>query len=302
SLIDGSYQLRARSIASGTISDTTPAAITFTLDTVAPLTPTVITPNGGITIVSPAPIFVWSSGGNPTRFEINLDGITTSVNSPLTATQLNVSDGLHQWRVRAFDAATNASGWSDIAQFHSTSFKSYLPMTLKEFAEVIPPDNNLTCTSVIPNGDFETGNWLPEWQSLSQNPIPGVVTTNVYSGSTSARVGAAPGALAISTGFSSIQQLVAIPANALTATLSFAYNLYSGDTINDLQYVAVLSSGPIEFLIYQRSNDQTWRTSQFDLLPYAGQPIDLRFSASNNTIGGSTGMLVDDVVLKVCTP
>ncbi len=303
SLLDGSYLLRARSIASGTISDTTPAAVTFTLDTVAPLTPTLITPTGSISIVAVTPTFVWSSGGNPDRFEIAVDGITTSLNSPVTSTHLYVPDGVHQWRVRAFDAASNTSGWSDLAQFQSTSIKSYLPVILQQYQAGSPP-SAVTCTNVITNGDFETGNWSPQWSSWSQNPLPGVVTSNVNAGNYSARVGVAPGSSATGTGFSSIQQLVTIPANALTATLSFARYSYSTDTIHDLQYVAVLnpSNAVLEYLVFEYSNQQVWTSFTADLLPYVGQSINLRFSAKNTNLGSTTGMLIDNVVLNVCTP
>jgi hypothetical protein len=303
-LADGVYALRARALVSSTLIDATPSAVTFTLDTVAPLTPTLIAPTGGITIATFAPTFSWSSsGGDPARFEINLDEVTTTLNSPLTSTQLVVAAGDHHWRVRAFDAASNASAWSEVAQFQVNGQLLYLPIVTQNFSSNIYTTTP-TCNNVILNGDFETGNWSPQWQALSQNPMPGVVILNRYNGNFSARVGVAPEATASAIGFSSIQQAITIPVNALTATLSFAHFSYSTDVLHDLQYAAVLNSSNavLEYLVYERSNDQVWQTFGGDLLTYAGQSIRLRFSAYNANIGGTTGLLVDDVVVTVCTP
>jgi N-acetylmuramoyl-L-alanine amidase len=179
----------------------------------------------------------------------------------------------------------------------------YLPIILQNFSADILTTTP-TCNNMILNGDFETGNWSPQWQSLAQNPMPGVVASTVYSGNYSARVGVAPDALAGVTGFSSIQQPITIPVNALTATLTFARYAYSTDTAHDLQYAAVLNSSNavLEFLVYERSNDQLWQTFAGDLLTYAGQAIQLRFSTLNSYVGNTTGLLVDDVVLTLCTP
>jgi N-acetylmuramoyl-L-alanine amidase len=298
-LNDGAYALRARAIAPGPITDTTPAAITFTLDTIAPATPTLITPTNSISIVAVAPTFQWTGGGNPDRFEVELDGVTHNLNGPALSATIIVTDGLHHWRVRAFDAANNVSGWSTIGTFSTSSIKTYLPIVLKNYAaEALLPAP--ACSNVLANGGFETGN-LSGWSSLSQNPPPVIVATPVFSGSFAARVGASDVSSIIS-GYSSVQQAVTIPTTALTATLSFERYRYSGDA-SDLQYVAVLSGTTVlDYLVYDRVNDPNWQSGQFDLLPYIGQSINLRFGVYNNGTGGSTGLVVDDVMLRVCVP
>jgi hypothetical protein len=302
-LADGAYALRARARVSDLLVDDTPSAITFTMDTVAPLTPTLITPTGGISLTSIAPTFSWLSDGDPTHFEINLDDVTTTLNSPLTSTQLAVGVGTHQWRVRAIDAASNASAWSERESFQVDRLLAYLPIVLQNYsAEILT--GTPTCNNVIVNGDFETGDWSPQWQLGAATSMPGVITSTVYAGSTSARVGVAPDAVAGAIGFSSIQQFVAIPSNALTATLTFARYAYSTDPAHDLQYVAVVApnNAVLDYLVYERSNAQVWQTFVGDVLTYAGQSIGLRFSAKNSNLGGTTGLLFDDVVLMVCTP
>jgi N-acetylmuramoyl-L-alanine amidase len=176
------------------------------------------------------------------------------------------------------------------------SNKTYLPLLLKNFTGNPPL---ITCADVIVNGGFETGD-LTGWTISAPNPLSGVVNTPVYSGSWAMRVGA-PDTSSVVTGYSSIQQAVTLPANALTATLFFARYRYSGDA-NDLQYVAVVNGAGVTYLVSEHVADPNWLASQFDLTPYIGQNIDVRFSVFNNGAGGSTGLLVDDVKLLVCAP
>jgi hypothetical protein len=149
------------------------------------------------------------------------------------------------------------------------------------------------------NGDFETGD-LTDWVTLAANPLASVMTGTVYAGQFAARVGKLDANGSI-TGFSSIQQDVIIPADALTATVSFARYRYSND-LADLQDVAVISGTAVNYLILEHVNDPQWVTAQFNLLPYAGQTIGLRFSAWNKTAASITGLMVDDVKLNVCVP
>ncbi|HZY42150.1 MAG TPA: N-acetylmuramoyl-L-alanine amidase, partial [Anaerolineae bacterium] len=94
-LSDGMYALRAR--ASGPFTDTTPAAITFTVDTIAPDVPTLITPTNDVALLAVAPQFSWTTGGQPDRFDVQLDAITHTLMSATPGAQLVVTDGVHQW-------------------------------------------------------------------------------------------------------------------------------------------------------------------------------------------------------------
>jgi N-acetylmuramoyl-L-alanine amidase len=298
-LADGDYQLKARAIEAGTISDTTPAVISFTLDTVSPTIPALITPTGGITAASAAPTFVWTGGGSPSGFDFELDGVAEVLSSPALSVTRSVTAGLHTWRVRAFDRAGNYSLWSAQATFIAPQIKVYLPLIAKDFAPVAPPAP--TCYDAITNGGFESG--LAGWTSLALNPPPAVVTQPVAGGAQSLRVGSAMTTTSLYTGFSSAQQSVSIPASALTATLEFQRYRISGDVVNDLQYVGVFSgTSLLDYLVYEKVNDPTWIGAQFDLLEYAGQSINLRFSVKNDGAGGATGLYVDGVSVQVCTP
>ena len=229
-----------------------------------------------------------------------MDGITQTLNSPALSAALVVTDGAHQWRVRAFDRAGNQSGWSNYGAFSTSSLKSYLPLLLKNYAAPQPP-SAATCTDSIVNGGFESGN-LNGWSRPSQNPPAAIITANVYRGGYAARVGAATTSdLITQPSYSSLQQNLSVPANAITATLSFARYSYSGDA-SDLQYVVVLSGTSTDYLVFDRVNDPQWLSGTFDLLEYAGQTITLRFGAYNNGSGGTTGMALDDVHTQICVP
>jgi N-acetylmuramoyl-L-alanine amidase len=299
-LNDGLYALRARAVVAGSIVDPSPAAITFTLDTVPPTVPTLITPTNGIILATVAPLFQWTGGGNPAGFDLRIDGLTTTLHSPaLSATDV-VTNGLHQWQVRAFDAAGNLSGWSATGTFNTTLQKVFLPVVLKNSqASTSQP----MCYNALVNGGFESGDFTG-WSRPSQNPPGAIVTDTVFSGSYAARVGAATISDAITTtSYSSIRQSITIPADAISATLSLARYRWSGDTSGDRQYLAVLRSGqPTDYLFSEGAADTRWNTISFDLKSYAGQDIDLLFSVKNDGLGGTSGMALDNVQTEICVP
>jgi hypothetical protein len=299
-LSDDAYALRARMVVPGPVFDPTPAAITFTLDTAAPSTPAILSPTNGVALFAVAPLFQWTGGGDPSGFTIELDGITQTLNSPALSAALVVTDGMHQWRVRASDRAGNRSGWSNYGTFSTSSLKTYLPLILQNYAPPQPP-SAATCTDNVANGGFESGDFSG-WSRLSQNPPAAIITDPVYSGDYAARVGAATTSDSITEpSYSSAQQDLSIPADAITATLSFARYRYSGDA-SDLQYVVVLSGTGTDYLVFDRVNDPQWLSGTFDLLEYAGQTITVRFGAYNNGSGGTTGMAIDDVHTQICVP
>ncbi len=301
-LSDGTYALRAQAMAPGPIVDPTPAAITFTLDTVAPATPAIVSPTNDVALIAVAPLFQWTGGGDPSGFTLELDSRQQTLNSPAPNATLVVSDGLHQWRVRAFDRAGNQSNWSDWGTFRTSSLKSYLPMISTNYAAPQPP-LTVVCGDDIANGGFETGD-LSGWTIAAANPPPQITAATVHAGSYALRVGAASVADSITQpSYSSVQQMISLPANAVTATLSFERYRYSGDA-TDLQYVYVVTPGGglPDYLVYDRVHDPQWVPGTFDLLGYAGQTVTLRFSVYNNGSGGTTGMAIDDVQTRICVP
>jgi N-acetylmuramoyl-L-alanine amidase len=300
-LSDGAYALRAQATASsGSIVDPTPAAITFTLDTAAPVAPTIISPTNGVALIAIAPQFQWTGGGDPAGFHLQVDGVTTTLNSPALSATRVVTEGNHQWRVRAFDRAGNQSDWSAMGTFSTSALKVYLPLIVKDYAATQAPPA-VACTDYIVNGGFEAGN-LSGWSVAAPNPPPQITTTTTHGGAYAVRAGAATTADSIAQpSYSSVQQAISLPANAVMATLSFDRYRYSGDT-TDLQYVVILSGSGTDYLVFDRVHNPQWLSGKFDLIEYAGQTITLRFGAYNNGSGGTTGMIIDDVMTQICVP
>ncbi len=176
----------------------------------------------------------------------------------------------------------------------------YLPVILNGFVPEPP-----TCYEALTNGDFESGRFAPAWSPLAQNPPPAIVMDTVRSGSYAARVGAATTSDPMTqTSYSSFEQVFSLPANALTATLSFARYRWSGDVISDTQYIVVIDQvGQTHYLTSEHVHDPAWVVSEFDLTPYVGQTIKLWFGVVNKgDHNGSTGMAIDDVQAQICAP
>ncbi len=180
----------------------------------------------------------------------------------------------------------------------------HLPVILNNYQSPEPPPEPV-CSDIVINGGFESGDFAPGWSPLSPNPRPTVVTSPVASGTYALRIGAATSSDPITqTSYSSIEQALNIPANALTATLSFARYRWSGDVISDTQYIVIVDqAGQAHYLISERVDDPTWVTADFDLLAYAGQSIKLWFGVVNKgDNNGSTGLAIDDVQTQICVP
>lgn len=130
SLGEDVYTLRARAV--GVVSTTTPAQVSFMLDATPPLTPTLITPTGGITLTQLKVGLQWSPPedvGSPLAYHVVLDGVIWGVaGTQYTVTALS---GAHYWLVRAVDAAGNIGPWSATETFTVVLQHVYLPLVLK---------------------------------------------------------------------------------------------------------------------------------------------------------------------------
>jgi len=151
-------------------------------------------------------------------------------------------------------------------------------------------------------------------------------TESRHSGARSARIGilqASDNQFA----YSSAQQTLAIPSDAVSVTLSLWWNALSGEgdlppvmagaaelaqaaagerpdegLAGDRQYVLLLDEQGtvLQQLLWTRRNVQTWQSLTFDLRAYAGQTVRLHLGVYNDGMGGVTAMYVDDVTLVVC--
>lgn len=171
------------------------------------------------------------------------------------------------------------------------------------------------CWEQLRNGSAESNT---DWE-FPDTPAPAAYSIDhAHTGARSLRVGlvASPNHYA----YSSARQLVSIPADAVTATLSFWLYPVSTETqlasseaalahtatpaAGDAQYVLVLdlAGHTLETLLWTRESGVAWKPYTFDLSAYAGQTVRLHFGVYNDGAGGITGMYVDDASLRACAP
>ena len=176
---------------------------------------------------------------------------------------------------------------------------------------------------VIVNGGFEAASG---WE-LPTTPRPaGYADHLAYDGLRSVRVGIVNGSDTFA--YSSARQVVTIPTDTISATLSVYLYPVSGESVTaaqrqalrqgfaadtwpnhssnvapgDAQYVLALSPDGgtvLAYLLWDLSNAQRWAHHVFDLTPYAGQTVMIHLGVYNDGVGGQTGMYVDDVSLVV---
>ncbi len=149
---DGRYVLRARAWAADGISDTIPAEVTFTYDTVSPGATILITPTGGISIPAVLARLEWQplppDGGSPLGYAVRLDDrFYRTAQSVLT---VPITEGLHTWGVQVFDAAGNRSAWVTDT-FSVRQYHTWMPLVMRNFVSTPP-----VCPDSIVNGGFET--------------------------------------------------------------------------------------------------------------------------------------------------
>ncbi len=158
-----------------------------------------------------------------------------------------------------------------------------------------PPPN---CSDLVQNGGFETnGGW-----TLNTTAFPAAYSSAHHlTGTRSMRLGV-PVDGTNTYSFSSIDQVVSIPVDATSVSLS--YNLYptSGDLSGDWFDFLIHDEQGWHWLTELRSDDQSWSLLGQDLSAYAGQTITLRFRIFNDGEGGKTAAWLDQVSLWVCTP
>jgi hypothetical protein len=155
-----------------------------------------------------------------------------------------------------------------------------------------PPE----CPELIRNGGFETDEG---WEIL-HTPRPAAYTTyQVHSGSRTARLGIEDASLNVYS-FSSVQQVVTIPAEATGARLSFWYLAQKGES-TDYGYIVLQEAGQVwRTLSIIRQPPPGWQRVEVDVSPYAGQTVLLRLGVRNDGQGGAMAVYLDDVSLQAC--
>jgi N-acetylneuraminic acid mutarotase len=163
-------------------------------------------------------------------------------------------------------------------------------------------DRTFTTTScnAIQNGGFESFSF-PPWVIQGTNPTPFVAAVfhgyPVHSGTFSAHVGSLLNQSEIP-GDSSFYQTITVPAGGGT-TLSYWYLPRTTDTIaSDWQDAYVTdTNGNILTRIMHVCQSRYWIHVTFDMAPYAGQTVRIKFLVHGDNAGNPTDMFVDDVQL-----
>ncbi|UCC87108.1 MAG: S8 family serine peptidase [Anaerolineales bacterium] len=155
-----------------------------------------------------------------------------------------------------------------------------------------------TTENLIVNGDFETdAGWT---FGVTRHPA-GYSTAVVHGGARAARLGIVDGVDRYS--FSSIWQVVTIPADARRATLNYWVYPLSDDVFpSDLQLVLVLNEQfrVVNYVENSLSDSRQWRQGSYDMTPFAGKKVYVYFGVVNRGYGSLTSaMYVDDVSLTV---
>jgi len=318
-LSDGGYTLQARAWASASEFDATPAVVTFTLDTLPPQAPTLITPTGGITLTGVSTYMAWGAPadvGSPLHYQLAINAMTRTVES--THYTAALGSGSYRWRVRAVDAAENAGPWTGEAAFAVEVPSVYLPLVVRAH-KTTPPAPTPTpeptpdptpdptpeptpepCEFILDDGfESETG-----WTYSATSPARAErVSSTVHAGSWAALAGIPSGeAGGGDTAYASLSRAVVLPADADTITLQFwAYPIAEASDPGDLHYVGLRDAeNTWHGLSTETEDGWAWESRAFDLTAYAGQPITLYFGTKNDGDADTAALYLDDIQIEVC--
>ena len=189
------------------------------------------------------------------------------------------------------------------------------------------------CEDVIHNGSFENNN---VWEFPATTYTASYTNLAAHTGYRSARTGIL-NLVDNRYAYSSIRQLVTIPADTVSADLRMWLYPISGEALNsaqsienlqplaprptsadfetdwiagDVQYVLILDPGDdpedpvddtlLETIMWMRSDAQQWQLYSFDISEYAGETIKIQIGTYNDGYGGVSAMYADDVSLELC--
>ena len=156
--------------------------------------------------------------------------------------------------------------------------------------------------TTLQNTGFETGSFSPGWTVLSSNPAPAVSNLQFNSGTYSAHLGSTPPTA--TAGDSSIFQQVTIPSTG--AVLTYAYWPRTSDTISfdwqDAYVTDASGSTVLATVMHVCVNTQDWTGVTYDMTPFAGQTVGIKFLVHGGNASNPTDMFVDDVILGVPGP
>lgn len=127
-LPDGEYYWRVRAVDEANNMSAWSSIWSFTVDTVAPLVPTLTYPASGYNTADSTPWLDWTDVTDPSvvHYQVQVDDDADFSSPEISKTWVNSSsttlsalpDGEYHWRVRAVDEAGNEGEWSDVWSFN----------------------------------------------------------------------------------------------------------------------------------------------------------------------------------------
>jgi hypothetical protein len=152
---------------------------------------------------------------------------------------------------------------------------------------------------LLANGGFETD---AAWSFGDTARRAGYVTSPVFAGARALRLGILPGTANAAT-YSSARQVVVLPSNPQSLTLTYQQRPGTGDANDYRETILFDASGRPRTLerVFGAGNNQ-WAARTFDLLPYRGQTVTLYVNVYNNGAGSLASNVLDEVSVRACVP
>ena len=131
----------------------------FTIDSISPSPPTLVTPNNGAFINYANPTLTWEAATDPDNltgiasYEINFNGVLITRDATTAYVASSLSDGIYTWEVKARDGAGNWGSYSSAWDFTIDSTPPNAPV-------LITPANMITISARQP---------LMTWEASTDN-------------------------------------------------------------------------------------------------------------------------------------
>lgn len=163
---------------------------------------------------------------------------------------------------------------------------------------------NPGCINLIEGGTFEQ--YSANWLTLQSPNLPSYTNERTFNASTqSLRLG---NSLGTSPNVQSVSEVryksLQLPIGATSIILRFRYYpAYEANPGTDLQEADLYDATTEQLLrplLSIQANDQDWRLGNFDLTPFAGRIVSLRFRVRNDGQLGRTLMYLDNVEIEYC--
>jgi len=159
------------------------------------------------------------------------------------------------------------------------------------------------CIDLIEGGTFEQ--YSANWLTIQSQRLPSYTNEQTFNSSAqSLRLGNGlelPNAESVSeVRYKSLQ----LPIGATRIILRFVYfPLFEDNPGTDLQQADLFDATTDQLLLSLlnvQGNDRAWRARDFDLTPFAGRTVSLRFRVRNDGLLGRTLMYLDNVEIEYC--